>query len=435
MSEPVVMPGMADCDQLAPEIGTPVDVAGRVKRIAVFIYALTGGGAQRRTLTLVNGFTRRGYAVDLVTVRGRGLLNDQLLPPARHVALDARWSIWHPGELTGKRSLKGYFAIPGLARYLKREAPDILLSAASHANIPAVLAWLRAGKRMPLVLRASNHPDGNLDHRPRRYRLFKPLYNRIGGILYARANAVIAVSRGVADAIAGLTGLPRDRIRTIYNPMFDDSGPAAPAWQAAGPAPHPWLEPGNPPVILGAGRLATQKDFGTLIRAFAVLRRQRAARLVILGEGAKRERLERLVQRLGIGDDVLLPGYVHDAPRWMARAGVFVLSSLWEGLPGVLIEALAAGCPVVAVDCPSGPREILDDGRYGTLVPVRDPAAMAAAIAGALDSPRVPDLRRSRALEFGLSRGVTEYLEFLERVMDRPGRGRTGAQGLPGLCL
>jgi len=433
MTDPETNAATGDCADLAPAIGMPVNAAGRRKRIAVFIYALTGGGAQRRTLTLVNGFTERGYAVDLVTVRGRGLLNDQLLPPARHFPLDARWSGWHPGELTRKRSLKGYFAIPALARYLRREAPDILLSAASHANIPAVLAWLRAGKPMPLVLRASNHPDGNLDHRPRRYRLFKPIYNRLGGFLYARANAVIAVSNGVKDAVAKLAGLPSERIKTIYNPMYDDSVEAAPDILAT--APHPWLERGNPPVILGAGRLAIQKDFATLIRAFAILRRERAARLVILGEGAKREKLERLAKRLGIEDDVLLPGYVRDVPQWMARSGAFVLSSLWEGLPGVLIEALAAGCPIVAVDCPSGPREILEGGRYGTLVPVREPAAMAAAIAGALDSPRASDALRLRALEFGLSRGVTQYLEFLERFMGRQGHGRFGASGLPGLCI
>src|SRR3546814_643310 len=162
----------------------------------------------------------------------------------------------YPGTIVRKRGLKGYLAIPSLARYVIRRAPDIVLSAASHANIPAILAWHLAGKPAPLVLRASNHPSGNLQHRPRRYRLFKPLYNRLGGLLYARADAIIAVSRGVAAAVAELTGLPSERISTIYNPMVGGAGPAG----QAEPPPHPWLVQGNPPVILGAGRLAIQRS-------------------------------------------------------------------------------------------------------------------------------------------------------------------------------
>ncbi len=387
------------------------------RRIALFIYGLTGGGAQRRTLTLANGFVERGYEVDLVVVRGRGLLNAELSPSVRLVALDAGWSAWHLGSLMRKRGLKGYIAVPGLARYLSRERPDILLSAASHANIPAILAWHLAGKPSPLVLRASNHPYGNLHHRPSRYRLFKPLYNRLGGLLYARADAVIAVSKGVAEAVAGLSGLPRERISTVYNPMIGPAGEIAADDAAAGPAPHPWLEPGNPPVILGAGRLAIQKDFSTLVRAFASLRRQRPARLIILGEGAKRPQLEALVRELGIEEEVLLPGYVHDAPRWMARAGVFVLSSLWEGLPGVLIEALSVGCPIVSVNCPSGPREILQDGQYGALVAARAPESMADAIAAMLDAPLPPALLQARAADFSLDHGISNYLKILERLM------------------
>lgn len=399
---------------------SPLSLNG--KRIAIFIYALTGGGAQRRTLTLANGFADRGYQVDVITVRGRGVLNGELSPRARLIALDAGWPRWHPGSLLRKRGLKGYMAIPSLAHYVARAAPDILLSAASHANIPAVLAWHLAGKPVPLVLRASNHPSGNLQHRPRRYRLFKPLYNRLGGLLYARADAIIAVSKGVATAMADLTGLPPERIATIYNPMVGEGAIALNGSQA----PHRWLEPGQPPVVLGAGRLAIQKDFGTLIRAFALLRRQRPARLVILGDGAKREELEALVRALALEEDVLLPGYVQNAGEWMAAAGVFVLSSLWEGLPGVLIEALAAGCPVVSVDCPSGPREILEDGRYGTLVPARAPEGMAEAIAATLAAPRQAALLRGRAAAFSQERGIAQYLEILDHLIATR-RQRVGA--------
>jgi glycosyltransferase involved in cell wall biosynthesis len=156
---------------------------------------------------------------------------------------------------------------------------------------------------------------------------------------------------------------------------------------AAQPLDDPWFTAGAAPVVLGAGRLDQQKDFPTLIRAFAAVRSKRAARLVILGEGPERARLESLVEELGIGEHVRLPGFVSNPFSYMARAAVFVLSSAWEGMPGVLIQAMACGAPVVATDCESGPREVLASGKYGRLVPVGDHAALAEAIAATLDAP------------------------------------------------
>jgi glycosyltransferase involved in cell wall biosynthesis len=191
------------------------------------------------------------------------------------------------------------------------------------------------------------------------------------------------VSRGAADDLARTSGLPRDRVEVVYNPVITPTMLAL-ARQAPD---HPWFAPGQPPVIVGAGRLTRQKDFFTLLRAFAEVRRRRPARLIILGEGEDRSALQALADDLGVADEVALPGFQENALAYMAGSAVFALSSAWEGLPTVLIEALAAGARVVSTDCPSGPREILQDGRLGALVPVGDAVALAAAILEALGRP------------------------------------------------
>ena len=177
---------------------------------------------------------------------------------------------------------------------------------------------------------------------------------------------------------------------------------------------HPWFAPNSPPVILGVGRLEMQKDFATLIRAFAKVQSQRPARLMILGEGISRPQLEALVRELGVAENVTLPGFVANPYAYMARSAVFVLSSLFEGLPTVLIEAMAAGTSVVSTDCKSGPAEILERGLYGKLVPVGDIEAMAKAIISTLDRPVDAVLLQQKAAEFSLKKSVAQYLEVLQ---------------------
>jgi glycosyltransferase involved in cell wall biosynthesis len=174
---------------------------------------------------------------------------------------------------------------------------------------------------------------------------------------------------------------------------------------------------------LGVGRLVKQKDFPTLIRAFARVRAGRPVHLLLLGRaknGKKRRRLTDLIDSLGVTADVQLAGYVDNPLAYMKRAAVLVLSSAWEGLPGVLIEALACGCPIVSTDCPSGPSEILDGGKYGRLVPIGDDAAMAAAINATLDAPPARDALRARAEDFSADRAIDRYLAVLLSVSRRP---------------
>jgi glycosyltransferase involved in cell wall biosynthesis len=200
---------------------------------------------------------------------------------------------------------------------------------------------------------------------------------------------------------------------------------------------HRWFRPAAPPVVLAVGSLSARKDFPTLVRAFARVRAERDCRLVILGQAAspkkteeKRGGLMALAGSLGVAADIDLPGFVTNPYAYLARAAVFVLSSAHEGLPGVLIEALACGCPVVSTDCPSGPAEILDGGRFGALVPVGDDQAMAAAIATTLDRPIEAATLRERATLFDVDRAVDRYLELLlaggSSGAAAPAKGRAG---------
>lgn len=393
------------------------------KHLALFIYGLTGGGAQRRTVTLANAFAACGHDVDLVVVAGNGVLDGELAPKVRLVDLAGHGRLHvRAGRLTGQRGIRTALAIPALARYLRRVRPDLLLSAASHVNLVAVAARRLARVPIPLVLRTSNHPSGNLAHHPPLQRLVSTWLKWLSRRFYPRADAVIAVSDGVAREIVRLANVPAERVVTIPNPVVD-SGLAR---RLAEPLDHPWLAHGAPPVILAAGRFKLQKDFPTLIEAFARLAADRDVRLVILGDGPGRAGLEALARRRGlvVGQNILFPGYVANPLPWMRQARLFVLSSLWEGLPGVLIEALAAGCPVVSTACPSGPVEILENGRFGRLVPVADPEALARAMGEALDETPDHAALRARAAAFAPGPSVQLYLDVMEAIIRRRARAR-----------
>jgi glycosyltransferase involved in cell wall biosynthesis len=230
---------------------------------------------------------------------------------------------------------------------------------------------------------------------------------------YPGADAVITVSSDVREDLVTAIGLKRSSVTTIHNPVVDD-GLRARAQQALQ---HPWFTSDAVPVILAVGRLTEQKDFATLLRAFKQVHAQRKARLLILGEGKLRKDLEDLANTLGIQEDVAMPGFVENPFHYMARASVLALSSQYEGLPGVLIQALACGCPVVSTDCPGGSREILEDGKIGTLVAVGDADGMALAILSQLDNPTSKDVLLRRAEDFSVEGGVSNYLALLDAVV------------------
>ncbi len=299
----------------------------------------------------------------------------------------------HPEvRVTGLGVPRARYAVAPLARVIRRERPDAVISQLRAANMAALLAaaWARTAARRVAVqgISFSRGPDRRSSHIAWGRRATTALAYRL-------ADVVVSPSVGVRDDLALWLGLPADKLAVAANPV-DIAGIET---AAAAPVPHPWLDGAGPPVIVGAGRLVAQKNFALLIDAFARLRARRAARLVILGEGPLRGALEARVRALGLAADVVLPGFVDNPFAWFARAGAFVLSSDYEAFGLVVAEALACGCPVVSTDCAWGPAEILAGGRYGRLVPMADPDALAAAIAELLDSPPTGDLA-ARAGEY-----------------------------------
>ncbi|MGD2064689.1 MAG: glycosyltransferase, partial [Nitrospirota bacterium] len=298
-------------------------------------------------------------------------------------------------------------AVPSLVRYLRRERPDAVLAAKDRAIRAAALARRLAGWRGRLVGRLGTNLTASLEGRSPLARMARlapmPLF-------YRKVDRIIAISDGVAEDARRTTKVPEARITVVRNPVVSPRLTEL----AASPCPHRWLEDGGDPVILGAGRLTRQKDFATLVRAFARLNVDRPARLVILGEGRQRDMLEALAGELGVADRVMLPGFDPNPYAWMARARLFVLSSRWEGLGSVLVEALALGTPAVATDCPSGPREILADGRYGPLVPVGDDTTLATAMGATLDAPLAAAVLREAVAEYTVEAATRAYLAALD---------------------
>ncbi|WP_295387952.1 glycosyltransferase [uncultured Thiodictyon sp.] len=360
--------------------------------VAIFLPSLAGGGAERMMLNLALGLIGAGVAVDLVVGSAAGAYLDLVPAGCRLVDLGAN---------------RVMAALPGLTRYLRRRRPEVLLAAMDHANLVAL--WARTLARAPTRVYVSVR--SNLSQEAAHTHLLAGRWlPRLARAFYPRAQGVIAVSQGVADDLDRLLGAGRARVLVIANPVVTpDLGDLA-----AAPPDHAWLlDTEALPVILAAGRLSAQKDFPTLIRAFAMLEPERGLRLLILGEGPERAALEDLVRSLGLIDRVALPGFTANPFAAMARARLFVLSSAWEGLPGVLIQAMACGTPVVSTDCPSGPREVLADGRYGPLVPVGDVPALAAAIRQTLDHPPAAAALQARAADYALAPVTQHYLEVL----------------------
>ena len=298
-------------------------------------------------------------------------------------------------------------------RYIERERPDIVF-----ANLlPAELATFFAR-------RLAQHFAG-----PRTFPPVVPIMRNIAKpgtrmtkrrrLLFPDFAHVVAVSRGVAESLSTSVDVPAEKLTSIYNPTFT---PDIARRAKAAPV-HPWFGGVGPPVILGAGRLAPQKDFPTLIEAFRHVSEKRTCRLVILGEGKLRTQLEGQVRALGLENSVSLPGWVENPYAFMSRAALFVLSSRHEGFPGALIEALACGCPAVSTDCPAGPSEILEDP--GLLAPVGDPEALSQIMLRALDRPFDRAKLCASVARFNMERAMDKYEELISRVLAHQPAGQS----------
>ncbi len=363
----------------------------RRQRIAVFISFSGNGGVERMIVNLCTGFSQRGYQVDLLLIKDKSDHLAHLPDDVNVIRLGANHA---------------YSSLWRLVKYLGSERPDALLSAKERANRIALLARKLSGLKIPVGVRLGTPICAALAGKSRlqQFLWFWPMK-----LTYRHADVVIPVSQGVADDVLRITGIDRNRVKVIRNPVIS----ASMFELSHQPLSHPEWFDDSAPTLVAAGRFTREKDFTTLIRALKQINLEFPCRLVILGEGRLREQYSALAAELGIQRYLLMPGFMNNPYPVISHADCFVLSSLWEGSPNVLTEALALGTPVVATDCPSGPAEILRNGYYGPLVPMGDADAMAQAIIGVLKKPHPSEFLQRASEAYTIDRSVNDYLKAL----------------------
>lgn len=376
---------------------------GESHRISFFIPAPSYGGAEKVTINLANGLAKRGRDVDLVLAYTEGPFSDEISQDVRIVDLNV------PAV-----PLLGLFAgVPHLRSYLKTTNPAVLFAGLTHVNDVAILAKLFSGSSTHVTV--TEHLAFGADTG------FKKRFTSgLATFLYPHADDVVAVSGGVASSVAERTRVDSEDVTVLYNPIQIDDIQR----KARESVDHDWLNSTDVRPIVSVGRLEPQKNVAGLLHAFVQVNDVRPdTRLIIVGKGSQRTRLVELSKSLGLDEVVDFPGYVDNPYGFMEAASLFVMSSDYEGLPTVLIEALACGCSVVSTDCPYGPREILEDGAYGRLVPVGDPGALAEGILQTLDDPTPAERSRKRAEDFSMANSLDRYEAYIQRVIDaHPGR-------------
>jgi glycosyltransferase involved in cell wall biosynthesis len=373
-----------------------------MKRIAFFLADFGIGGAEKVSANLIQEMSKRGIAIDLVLIHQEDSYvsetTAQLGSYLSEIPSEVRVI-----DLGAERAIK---AVLPFAKYLQQYKPWAVISHLHYVNVIAVLAK-QIARTDPQLILVEHNTIAAAKSNSLSYRAVKVLMK----FLYPKATSIVAVSQAASRSLEAYLGFAPERLQTIYNPVVNDQM----FTKAEQSLEHAWFQANSLPVFLAVGRLTEQKDFPTLIKAFARMRQQKPARLLILGEGEQRKELSDLIQRLGLMEDVRLDGFASNPYAYMSRATAFILSSRWEGLPTVLIEAMACGCPVISTDCPSGPREILDSGRYGTLVPVGDEHALSQAMLQILEKPIHREQVVNRAIEIAsIEKATSEYLALLD---------------------
>lgn len=357
--------------------------------IAVYLPSLEAGGAERVMVTVANSLAERGYSVQLVVGNEKGGFRRDVSDSVELLDLDIPTTPVVPtlGAL-----------IP-FYRYLHRENPGVVISSMNHVNVVLLFAWKLAAVRSRMVVTEHNNPTEIMRNSIKNRAIY-----RVAPLVYPWADSLVAVSDGVADSLSEVIDVPTREIVRIYNPVVSEELKA----QASQAVDHPWLG-GESPVLLNIGRLVEQKNQALLLRAFDRVRTDFDAKLIIIGTGKKERSLRDLAVELGVEDHVDFIDWVDNPYGFMAAADVFVLSSRYEGLPTVLIEALACRCQVVSTDCPSGPREILDGGKYGELVENERPEALSEAIRERILNPIEEDVLEQRGDDFSVERCIEDY--------------------------
>jgi glycosyltransferase involved in cell wall biosynthesis len=393
-----------------------------------------GGGVQRVFGLLANEMVRNQLNVEVAVYKNEGPLRNELDPKISIWELErsntfvARMAALRANPHLAKEMLRpilvaphvsqtlGY--LPSLVEYLKKRRPTAMLTAMNYVNIEATLARRLAGSSVRLTVSQRTHLSESTSTfaKPKNSRWHRRFIGPLIEWSYNDADAVIAVSRGVATDLAQNIGVAEQKINVVYNPILDPCFDQ----RLSEPADHPWANNRSVPTVLFVGRIAPQKDIPTLLKAFSIVRKNRPVRLLIVGGSddqvtfaSQKRKVISLAQQLGVADDVDLTGFVMNPLPYMRLCSVFVLSSRFEGFGNVLVEALAAGAPVVSTDCPSGPAEILDGGRFGKLVAVGNPDALAAAIEQVLSSTHNPAPQMAWARGFDFRSSFERYMQIL----------------------
>lgn len=362
-------------------------------KITFFLPDFKGGGAQNMVINMANEFAARGHETSILTINKSG-------PYANKVAGNVKLV-----SLGKDRTAQAFFA---LRKYLQQQKPDIVLSALFHINIMLLLARLSLpGIKTKIIVTERNHFSARVKYSDRALDKIFPV---LVFLFYRFADKVIGISQGVAEDIRKTATLPERKVTWIHNPVV--SAETLKALESD--IPLPWHD--GAPVIVTSGRLVPQKDYPTLLDAFALLLKRQDCRLLILGDGPLRQQLETRTKTLGIKDNVHFSGFVDNPVAPMKSARLFVGCSRWEGFCNVIVEALLCGLPVVFTDCPSGPAEILENGKYGTLVPVGDTVALAAAMEAVLQNSSDPEKQKSRALDFTVKKICDKYEEVMNAL-------------------
>ncbi|MBW4608484.1 MAG: glycosyltransferase [Hassallia sp. WJT32-NPBG1] len=374
------------------------------KTIAIFTWGLDGGAFANLPAALTKGFWNLGVKDLYVLYLSKGPGEDITFPEGVKLV-----------PLGVERSMASPIA---LAKFLRAVKPDVLISMPTIISIPAIMGWLLAGLRQTKFVIYQGDTltsDIAIDHK---HDLRMQIMPWLARLLYPTANGLTTVSQGVLDILRqDRIPIPSNRVAVIPNPVDVDDflirSQAAPE--------HPWLQHKDQPVIVSLGRLVKRKNYPLLLQAVAKVRSQLKVKLIILGEGPERKHLEEVIAKLGLQEYVSLPGHVANPWSHIAKADVFVMSSLDEAFCLALVEAMACGVPVISTDAiGGGPRSILENGKYGNLVPINDPEALATAIYKALTSKEwrsqliTASQRQSEA--FKPEAIAQQWLTFLEQL-------------------
>jgi glycosyltransferase involved in cell wall biosynthesis len=385
------------------------------EKLTFVLKSLNYGGIERLAFNFLKFISQRqDLSIDLVVAWGQGIYEKEIPDNIRIIDL----------KIQLENRIKSYIKLTDkLTKYFAEENPNYIFSYLPIANICSAIAWSFNRQKSKIVLIEQTllfndlvrlQKQGNsVETRPikgdRKNSFFSITLPLAMKFWYPQVTAVVCDSVGLARGIETGLNFKRGLIKTIYNPVIDERVTLS----LERPFSHPWLTTQEVPIFIAVGRFAPQKDHFTLIKAFAQFRKQHPAKLILLGDGELRPQIQKLVDRLNLSADVSLPGFVENPYPYLKRANTLVLSSLWEGLPTVLIEALASGCQVVSTNCQYGPDEILENGKYGWLVPIQNPSALCNAMKQSLDFPIHPTRLKERSSYFTVERSARQYLQLV----------------------